>query len=120
MAHIALSLARPSSESLERDSVELPPLSDVLPLFIDHSQDSSSAENQGIYVDTSVLHNIKKRDLVPVSIVSEVKHESIAVDNDSFEAAESSHIFRPIFRQRSIVEDRLRRRAATESTTAKA
>lgn len=116
---IQRSTARPSSESSEMvGSDELPPSNPVLPLIIDASDDCTSEHET--YVGSSDEHYVKKRDLgqaiiAPVSIVSVVKHENVAVDDDSFEAAESSHIFRPVFRQRSVVEERVRRRKAVNA-----
>lgn len=119
IAHgIQWSNARPLTDSSESvGSDELLPINPVIPLIIDNTSDDSSVE---AYVDSSDEHVVKKRALsqsesivAPVSLVSVVKHENVAVDDDSFEAAESSHIFRPHFRQRSVVEeDRVRRRKA--------
>lgn len=95
-------------------SDELPLISPVIPLIIEASSDDSAAE-YAAYADASDEHYVQKRaisqaNIAPVSVVSVVKHEDVAVDDDSFEAAASSHIFKPVFRQRSIVDDRLRRR----------
>lgn len=112
---LAGAMARPS---VNDDSVELPPLSAVLPLFIADQpaddDDTVEADEAYVDVDTSDEHYVKKRAIIaPVQVVSEVKHENVAVDDDSFEAAESSHIFRPRFRQRSVPGGRLHRRATT-------